>query len=258
MRDTAVVRAVGIDLAADPRNTGAAVAQVGGSCVVVTVLDPPLDDDALVALAVDADVVGVDAPLGWPDDFVAAVTLHHAHQPWPDADEPVQQRRMLSNRLTDRECTAATGLRPLSVSADRIAAVAMRCARLQTLWAATWGSAASRAGTGRLVETYPAAALKHWTLTYRRYKGTAGATSLGDLVDALTAGAPWIDLSTAGNAYRASDHCFDAIVCALIALAAKTGLTTGPNVTQLPVAEREGWIHVPTCTLADLGDALLR
>jgi hypothetical protein len=129
---------LGIDLAADPAQTGVATLTVEAARVVVMVYPETGTDRLLVALAKGADLVGVDAPLGWPDPFVWALTLHQRGEPWPAADDPIQQRRLLSKRRTDRVVKEMTGLDPLSVAADRIAALAMRCARLQTLWAEDW------------------------------------------------------------------------------------------------------------------------
>ncbi len=248
---------LGVDLAADPANTGVAVLTVGPDRVVVDVVAPPVSDVALVGLARSAHKVGVDAPLGWPDEFVAAIGLHHRGRPWPAADDPVAQRRLLSKRETDRFVKARTGLDPMSVSADRIGAVAMRCARLQTLWALDRGAPADRSGSGRLVETYPAAALKGWGLAHRRYKGRDRAEPRGLLVDGVLAAAPWLALSDGGAACRLSDHSLDAVVCGLVALAALAGLTLGPAPgRERDRAGREGWIHVPSGTLAELWAAL--
>lgn len=52
-------------------------------------------------------------------------------------------------------------MRPLAVSANVIGTMAMRCADLQ----AQLGDC-ERAGTGELVEVYPAAALKSWGLPH--------------------------------------------------------------------------------------------
>lgn len=248
---------LGVDLAADPANTGAATLTLQGGWTVVDIVVPPVGDAALVELARTARKVGVDSPLGWPDDFVEAVGRHHRGLSWPAAADPVAQRRLLSKRATDRFVKSETGLDPMSVSADRIGAVAMRCARLQTLWAAGWGGAADRAGAGRLTETYPAATLKIWGLAHQRYKGRDGAQPRLLLVDSLLAAAPWLHFDDDGAACRLSDHTFDAVICALVALAASVGLTRAPSTgPESDRAGREGWIHLPSCTLAELWAAV--
>jgi hypothetical protein len=108
--------------------------------------------------------VGIDAPFGWPVEFVDAVHDYTTTGRWPDAD---------SNRLllreTDMHVKLITGQQPLSVTTDRIAYCAMRCARLLACFSET--GEADRSGAGRFVEVYPAAALRQWGLDPRRYKG---------------------------------------------------------------------------------------
>jgi hypothetical protein len=67
-----------------------------------------------------------------------------------------------------------TGRWPLSVSADKLGIVAMRCALLQERFAAqVWeGQRQPRNGRSRLVETYPAGALHVWGLPRNGYKET--------------------------------------------------------------------------------------
>ena len=78
----------------------------------------------------------------------------------------------LAFRRTDQVVHAATGRWPLSVSADRIAYPAMRCAGLLARLAAT-GRPVRRSGIDSLVaEVYPAAALRIWELPTAGYKTT--------------------------------------------------------------------------------------
>ena len=70
---------------------------------------------------------GIDVPLGWPDAFVTALASYGPGGPWLRADN--QQLRL---RATDRFLRERTGITPLSVSADKIAAPAMRAADLLT------------------------------------------------------------------------------------------------------------------------------
>lgn len=43
------------------------------------------------------------------------------------------------------------------------------------------------------------------------------------------------------------DHDLDAFLCAVVARAARLGLTSAPdNDADVAVARREGWIHLPT------------
>ena len=127
----------------------------------------------------------------------------------------------------------------------------LRCAGLLARLAAA-GAPVDRSGAGVVVEVYPAAALKHWGLTYRSYKGTANRTVRHQLVDTLTAAAPWLEFGDHGQVCRRSDHALDAVIAALNARAAALGLTTTPAAEQLSAARTEGWIALPTGNLADL------
>ena len=76
------------------------------------------------------------------------------------------------------------GKRPLSVSTDRIAYTAMRCARILAVVGEADGKPVDLAGGGRVAEVYPDAALREWGIwpdDWDRerlgYKGTSiGAT----------------------------------------------------------------------------------
>jgi hypothetical protein len=123
------------------------------------------------------------------------------------------------------------------------------------LWGAYWDRLEDRAGSGRLVETYPAAALKGWSLTHHSYKGKDKAKTREALVTSLLAAAPWIDIIGGVSGICLSDHCLDAVISGLIALAAKAGLTFRPKEGDETFwASQEGWIHLPSCTLTELGD----
>jgi hypothetical protein len=74
---------LGIDLAADPANTGMAILTVETNRVAVMAGAEKGSDALLVDLAKGADLAGVDAPLGWPDYFVSALNLHQRGEPWP-------------------------------------------------------------------------------------------------------------------------------------------------------------------------------
>jgi hypothetical protein len=102
------------------------------------------------------------------------------------------------------------------------------------------------------VEVYPAAALKHWGLTYRSYKGTANTAVRHQLIDTLTAAAPWLRLGDHAQTCRRSDHALDAVIAALNARAAALGQTTTPAAERLGAARTEGRIALPTGNLADL------
>ena len=237
------MRTLGIDLAADPKRTGGC--EVDWAAGTVRLLPRPVTDDALVAAALAADRIGIDAPLGWPDGFVAAIAAHHQGEDWPVmGTEPPEDRVRLRFRRTD-EALRADGPWPMSVSTDLIGVVALRAARLQQRLRDA-GIEVDRSGlTGRVAETYPAASLRAWGLPSRGYKGRGGAAACSELAAEVGAACGPLAEAVAGALHACDDHSFDAFVCALLARAVALGRTIGPPPDQLDVARREGWIHIP-------------
>lgn len=246
---------LGIDLAASPASTGVVtLRRTDGDRWRAEMIDRPADDDLLVELARGAIAVGVDAPLGWPDAFVAAVAAQHQFDRWPAGTD----RSPLTHRETDRFTKQFTGRLPLSASADLLGVVAMRCALLQRRWAdEVWGSAAPRDGSGVLSETYPSAAFAVWDIEAKGYKARrdakAAAVVRERIVEELSAATgSWLDLGDVAAGAVRSDHVLDALVCGLIAIAAGDANTHRPAPELVEVARREGWIHVPSVPLDSL------
>jgi predicted nuclease with RNAse H fold len=239
---------LGIDLASQPRSTAACAIEWGAGRARVIDVACGQDDDALVERIAGADKVGVDVPFGWPDAFVEAVARFHAGRAWPEATVMA-----LRYRETDRVVAARTGRWPLSVSTDLIGVPTFRAARLLARLAAADGHAVDRSGGGRLVETYPAAALRLWGFASTGYKRRDDRPSLLALVrrlEARTRG--WLDLGAAGRRLcRGSDDALDAVVAALVARAAALGLCAGPPPDLAATAAREGWIALPPADALD-------
>ena len=213
-----------------------------------------VDDPALLELISDADKVGIDAPFGWPDEFVEAVTAHRDGGTWPGADQDQDVYRFhLSFRETDRRLIESGARRPLSVSTDLIGVVAMRCAYLLDQLSSR-GEAVDRAGSGKVIEAYPAPALISWGLSATGYKSKVGAARLPVLLDRLEEQLMGIEMTPQERRLASSDHnCFDALVASLVARAAALGLTHPPDPgEQADRAAREGWIHVPANPLPHL------
>ncbi|MGB7979340.1 MAG: DUF429 domain-containing protein [Candidatus Nanopelagicales bacterium] len=244
---------VGVDLSAQADGTGLAVLGWSESGAVrVTALRVGVGDHALIEAMATADKVGVDCPFGWPEAFVDLVLAHRARNLAAPASSGREWRRGLALRETDRVVHARTGLTPLSVSADRIGHAAMRWAAIAARLAAT-GVDTRRDGSELLAEVYPAAALKVWGLTHRGYKRAANVAARGALVEALCVAAPWLDLGDFELLVRQSDDALDAVLCALVARAVAIGATSPPaGPGAIAAAGTEGWIHVPTGSLADL------
>lgn len=242
----------GIDLAAEPDKTAVAQLDWTSTGAIVRELILGAEDDALIAALHGTDKAGIDCPLGWPTPFVAFMSNHHAaHASDAAAIQGRDGRRRLLWRTTDEMVRARTGLTPLSVAADRIGHVAVRCAGLQARLAQA-GEPVDRAGTGTLVEVYPAGSLRLWGLSYKRYKGTKNVASLSAGIDALLEAAPWLDLGAFESLCRTRDDAFDAVIAALTARATALGLTTPPADDQREQARTEGWIALPAAPLSDL------
>ncbi|WP_370062866.1 DUF429 domain-containing protein [Streptacidiphilus sp. MAP5-3] len=231
---------VGIDLSADRSKTAVAVVDWRHGAAFVETPRLRCTDEELVDLIADLssdDRVGIDTPFGWPAEFVRAVSAHLAGSQWPGRGQDSERYRKdhLRYRLTDQ--LTWERLRPLSpplpAPFDRIGAMVARWAHLEDALRAR-GCRIDRAGTGRVCEVYPKASRHQWQLSKER--------SMGDLV----AAAPWVRCDSAARAaYDASEHAFDALVCALTARAVALKLTLAPTGTQLEAARAEGWIHMP-------------
>ena len=233
---------LGVDLAARPKTTAACLIDWSAGRVDVVDCRLGLDDDAIVGLGRRADHVGIDCPLGWPDAFVDRVGAHHRFEALPP-DRPDDDLRL---RRTDHEVRRIIGRAPLSVSTDRIGAVALRVTRLLDRLG---GPGLDRSGRDGVAEVYPGGALTCWGIDHRGYKRTgpeaaARRAEIGrQLGDGLAAE---VDVPTG------TDDELDAFICALISRAAALGATTPVPDHLRGEARREGWIHLPTGPLNTL------
>ncbi len=232
-----VRRFVGVDLASKPEGTAACVLEWQAGQARILELYQPVEDDLLVALAEGADLVAIDAPLGWPLPFVEAVSAHAAGEPWtkgPDRDE-------LRYRVTDRVVRKVVGRWPLSVSTDRIGVVAFRAARLHSRLRP---ESRTRDGSDGVLEVYPAAALHRWDLHHRRYKGPGGRKERSPILDGI-AGLVALDLAGHEGELLDSDDRLDALIAALVALAKDLGRVDPLPDDWADAARVEGWIWLP-------------
>ncbi|MFD1213722.1 DUF429 domain-containing protein [Arthrobacter sp. GCM10027362] len=248
------MRTLGVDLAASPKKTAVAVLDWGPEGAGLAELRLGATDEDIVALVEAGDCTGVDCPLGWPAQLVPFLRGHLG----PDAaavlahDGP-EGRRTLAYRETDRFVAALLHLVPMSVSADRLAHVAMRCAVIQAKLART-ARPRRRDGSDGFAEVYPAASLKAWGISPRGYKGTSAEARAvrGAALRSLQEQAPWLRLNGFAGQLLASDDLHDALIASLSARAAATGRTHPVPARLAAAAEEEGWIHVPDSALADL------
>jgi predicted nuclease with RNAse H fold len=191
-------------------------------------------DAELDALIAKADVIGIDAPFGWPVEFVAAVTS------WTADTWSRGRRDRFQFRETDRLVRERVGRLPLSVSTDRIALPAMRAMALLRRHGVN-----DKSGDGRFFEVYPAGSLFCWNLRCRGYKrgDDQCAGFRNEILSQLRKKLPWLDVP---RTYAESSDALDALVASLTARSAAQGLTRKPERSQLKSARREGWIHLPT------------
>jgi predicted nuclease with RNAse H fold len=242
----------GLDLAAMPERTALASIEWAGTRAVIRDVVGPADDTAILKMIGQADKTGIDCPLGWPDAFVDFVAAHRSGPvTLPRDDTGTGWRRELTMRRSDAFVRDQLHLVPLSVSADRIAHVALRCAVLLAKLDAS-GRPVDRTGAGAVVEVYPAASLRGWGLRHRGYKQPSTPDVLAAAADDLLAAAPWLDCGPHEETIRRSHDAFDAVIAALTARAASRGQTSPPGGDDLAVATTEGWIAVPRSPIGEL------
>jgi hypothetical protein len=226
----AAVRTVGIDFASQPKNTAICEIDWDGSSATVMQVVSQVTDDLIRELVVEqpARVFGVDIPFGWPICFVDFVRAHMERGMHPTGGSATQRRL----RSTDVFIWEMFRRQPLSVSTDRIGIPAMRWAMLMQEFGVL-----NRAGDGQFYEVYPAAARISWGLPP---KDDVAA------LDMLMAECPlFFAAPELRHFLLASDHAFDALICALATRAAALGLTFPPPGDVRDLAEVEGWIHAP-------------
>jgi hypothetical protein len=262
---------LGIDLAAQEKKTAScAIEWVSGQALVeLPVVGAPSGE--LIAAMQTVQWIGIDAPFGWPDAMVEAIHRYAHEGTWPAAVVSERLRYRATDSFVHEVIAAERNLSvwPLSVSSDRIAVCAWRCAGLlrefgeQTGWqldrisvpGADGPPAESSAPVAErgVVEVYPAGALALWGFPFKGYKRTAGTPAVVAqekrvaILAALeeTAGS-WLILSDdVRSACIQDDDAFDAFISSLIACAAATGRTLQPSQEQRAAAAREGWIHLP-------------
>jgi hypothetical protein len=268
---------MGIDLAAQPQNTAVCLLAWPGAAPPELLMlgrgksaeGAVFDDGWLVATASEGrgedrrvvTKVGIDSPFGWPAPFVDALLAHREDPVWPVPKE--KSTAPFRYRETDRvtQSRNPSGRWPLSVSSDRIAVPAMRCAAILAEVARRRGGAAvSRDGSGLCCEVYPDPALRIWiedseaSLGKDTYKGADRSSVRVALLSAIQAKLPIVDPDDRLTMIDREDDYLDALLCALVARAVELGLTDAPTPAQLSLARVEGWIHLPNGGLGDLAD----
>lgn len=197
-----------------------------------------LNNTEIRELMTKADKVGIDVPLGWPTGFVRAVYRHQSRAAWPKVS--MRQFRL---RATDCFVHEIAGIWPLSVSTDRIGIPAARAALILS----DFVQPLDRTGNGKIVEVYPAVALRMWGFPWRGYKGSKGATVRHNLIQEWSRQTAvwgrWTEKAL--SAASANDNVFDAIVAATVARCAALGTIVPIPSHMKRRAKLEGWIAIP-------------
>ncbi len=233
------MKTIGIDVSSQPEGTASCSILWEKGSARIEAVEGPLDDGRIDALLSErVDKIGVDVPLGWPDAFVDAIGRHRSGEAFGEAD--IAQ---LARRETDRWVWRETNQVPLSVTTDRISYPAMRTARLLGRVPVLNGD---RSGAGRVVEVYPAAALRVWRLQHQGYKRGKGRDVLAGILAQLRNRCTWLPADDeVWRDVNRNDHAFDALICSLVARAHATGRCPPIPVDLVETARREGWIAVP-------------
>ncbi len=201
---------------------------------------------AWVAAAMDGHapcLLGLDAPLGWPQGLAESLRDHAAGSPIAAGVNDIARRH------TDNVIAEAIGKRPLDVGADRIARTAHATlalladvrGRLSAAVELAWTPGRPQ-GAGAL-EVYPGGTLAARGLSARGYKRGDGARAAREaLLDRL---APeWTVPDVARDKMLGSEHLFDAALCVLAAADFARGEVIAPDDADRALARREGWIWV--------------
>jgi predicted nuclease with RNAse H fold len=225
---------LGVDLASARQRTATCAIEWRDNRAVVQRLIVNVDDDKIEEESKLADVVGIDAPFGWPVAFADLVAGKPSAAAWAD-----EHRDKLRFRTTDHHVRKETGRWPLSVSSDLIGVVAMRCQGLLRRLGVS-----DRVAHDRVLEVYPRAALDRWRIRALGYKRAKGRSALAEVVDALLQQTPWLEVDAEQKEHLLRcDDAFDALVASLAARAARIG-RADPAPSDACVRS-EGWIFLP-------------
>ena len=223
---------LGIDLSSQKKNTSACLIDWNEEYSVCSEPSTSCSDDDLDRLISEADVIGVDAPFGWPLAFANAVT-EWSYSHWND-----QLRDEMRFRETDREIRTRTGKVPLSVSTNLIALPAMRAMALLN----RHGVIDKSGGDKGFYEVYPGASLAIWNLHKAGYKKKENVDIRKRMLNEIRKKFPNLEIP---DTYTKTDDNLDALVASITVKDAAKGKTRSPTVAQLPLARQEGWIHAP-------------
>jgi hypothetical protein len=125
-----LVLTAGIDLAVMPERTALVTIAWARASAVIQEVICPADDDMILGAIEQAAKTGIDCLFGWPVAFAAFVAATAPNMSPSPGRHGCQLAAGLTMRLTDAFVQNTVHAVPLSVSADKIAHVALRSAVL--------------------------------------------------------------------------------------------------------------------------------
>lgn len=239
----------GVDLAAEPKGTALAIIAWKKTQATLVDLQLGVNDETIVEAAGVVDKLGIDCALGWPIEFVEFLNNHANLESTSFPNGGMDWRRRTSFRESDRHVREVTGKWPLSVSTDRLGLTAMRCAGLQGRLEQS-GIEIDRSGSGKIVEIYPGASLRLWGFDTAGYRSNEEARD--ELLTSIEHAVPWLNLGSHRDLMISSTDAFDAAIASLATRAAAINHYLPPPKKVLEIAKVEGWIALPTSSIADL------
>ena len=238
------IRLIGVDCATDSTKVGIAAGLYTDGRVQVTDVQLCTKETSAASLAAQwltgtpRAVIGIDAPLGWPEPLAKSLAGHGA------GDHIKTAAHDLFRRETDREVYRTTGKMPLDVGADRIARTAhaaltmLHEIRRQTgkPIPLTWSPVVEDVVA---IEVYPAASLSTHGFPSRTYKKVDQRATREAIVSSLNS---VLELPPDRTTMLNSADALDAVVCLLAIKDFLDGTALKP--VNLDRARREGWIWV--------------
>ncbi len=243
------MRFIGVDLAAQPKNTSLCVLEWKRNPRVVSI-HRPATDDQIINESHGVAAIGIDSPFGWPISFAKFILKKQVSRDFLPINP--SEANHLKYRFTDdyvRKHFDSLGknVKPLSVSTDKLGVVALRCVRLCQCLAAKYGD------EFKIFEIYPAASLASWMTVKGSYKSSTNPSISREnriyIVEELEKHG--VDMSIRKDSFVNSDDDLDALLCALTCAVAFKEKTFLSPADMSKLTEFEGWIHFPCGSLED-------
>lgn len=233
--DDKMIALLGIDCAVDPKKTGLALGELHDGvvhilrCATGSKKETPASIAANWIKGYEEVLIALDAPLGWPKQLGASLSVHRA------GFLVAAEANQLFRRMTDVEIKQRLGKQPLEVGANLIARTAVSALGLLDQ---------IRRVTGRPIplawkpeETEPWRAIEVYPAATRIAHGVPDKGGSLEGLDNL------MDCSAVLPELLQSKDAVDAAVCALAAADFLSGRTIPPS--NQDTAFIEGWIWAP-------------